>query len=464
MKKNCCFLFIAILVFVAVCLVQQVFAANRPVSQIGIGQKLTLNGSQFVKINNDGLLMMTSTFACPHGKKIAGAWVECNYCDEKHGYYDYNTHSCTCNSGWNYRSNDHACIACPANSNWYSTGEVCRCYPNYYMQGDNVNCIGCPEHSSSPVGSTSINACSCDKGYYSTSNHECASCPPGSTTRGAGSASIDACVCGIGYIATGATYNCVMDTTNYSTALDIYYDATNCSNPIDFMNSWSGCASLAEHDTVCLADARDHRTYRVRKLADGKCWTVDSLRFGGDYGDIDGCNANNGSGNIGGYSKLDTFSTGYYGHCRAIPGTYHDNYYNTNMSYNNYLYDFEAAIQILPTDTTNASTYSGVQQGLCPQGWHIPNNNSNGEYDALLSAYYGTDGVQNSAKGNFTLSGAVIGVLDYGLHYQGEGGLYWSSTLINEHNVNRFLINYGDVYNDYTFSTSNAFAVRCIKD
>ncbi|MBQ6445708.1 MAG: hypothetical protein IJI95_05030, partial [Clostridia bacterium] len=86
---------------------------NRPLDEIGVGEQVKLNGEQFVKVNNTGLLMMTSTSSCPHGKMIAGAWVACHYCDLAHGYFDYNNYTCACNSGWNYRTSDHACIACP---------------------------------------------------------------------------------------------------------------------------------------------------------------------------------------------------------------------------------------------------------------------------------------------------------------------------------------------------------------
>ena len=41
----------------------------------------------------------------------------------------------------------------------------------------------------------------------------------------------------------------------------------------------------------CLEDERDGKLYEVRKFADGKCWMVDNLAYGGDsaHGGSDAC-------------------------------------------------------------------------------------------------------------------------------------------------------------------------------
>ncbi|MBQ6154569.1 hypothetical protein IJI99_01685, partial [bacterium] len=78
------------------------------------------------------------------------------------------------------------------------------------------------------------------------------------------------------------------------------YVHNNCTNPVALMDRWSGCNSLAALETACLLDPRDYQTYRVRKFADGSCWMIDNLAYGGDYGVTDGCVANNGWGNFSG--------------------------------------------------------------------------------------------------------------------------------------------------------------------
>ncbi|MCL2085837.1 fibrobacter succinogenes major paralogous domain-containing protein, partial [Candidatus Saccharibacteria bacterium] len=49
------------------------------------------------------------------------------------------------------------------------------------------------------------------------------------------------------------------------------------------------CSDMGIGGTLTLADARDNKVYRVRKMLDGKCWTIDSLAYlgGGDntFGD-----------------------------------------------------------------------------------------------------------------------------------------------------------------------------------
>ncbi|MBQ6154615.1 hypothetical protein IJJ27_00305 [bacterium] len=525
---------------------------NQPSSSVSIGQKVQLGGQDFVKVNNNGLLMMTSTYACPHGKKIGGQYAYCYTCDNnQHGFYNYELDRCDCESGYNYRSSDTKCITCPTNSAWDSSGEVCSCEASYYMQGDNASCLACPANSSSAVGSTSLDACFCVANYYknndtcvscpenSTSSagstafsackcranyymngSTCASCPTNSTstvgatsisgcqcaanyymnsgscvacpahssssTAGgtsvnsckceanyymnsgscascpehsaapAGSTSVDACVCGIGYESTGCARSGV-----YSTLLDTYYDDKNCSNPVAWMDQWTGCNDLTlvaksgsvtneelAAQTVCLLDPRDHRSYRVRKFTDDKCWTIDSLRFGGAYGETDGCK---GAGNFsgGGSTTLararQTFALGYYGHCLQNTVDY------------NYLYDWVAAMQSTLAYSDSSTTFSGVQQGLCPSGWHLPTgDDTSSELRKLISAYS-----YLATKSNLVLSGAVYNST---VQNQGQYGNYWSSSANG--NGSAYSLGVNDRGNVYSNSESKNFglAVRCVQD
>ena len=503
MKKTTVFIFAWVVCFLAegftnIFLAEA--AVNPSTREIGVGQMVTLNGEQFVKVNNNGLLMMTSTYSCPRGKKIGHEWVECFLCDnDEHGYYDYNLRRCNCNSGYNYRSSDTKCIACPANSNWNGSEEVCKCSANYYMQGDNANCQSCPANSTSGVGSTAFSDCICNRGYYH-DNNSCTACPPGATTMNPGSTSISDCVCGIGYVADSGTNSCIIDTTNYSATLDTYYDATNCSDPVAWMDEWTGCSSLetilkdesvTEEQlavkTVCLLDPRDHRSYRVRRFDDDgtegqssgdKCWTIDSLRFGGNYGEIDGCSAYSGEGNFtyawcggsstGGCTRggsnnatkaQETFSTGYYGHCRAI-----------NSTYNNYLYDWVAAMQSTLAYFGSSTTFPGVQQGLCPTGWHLPTgtNDTSGEYQMLANRYgTGSSAVTNFWTNSIKWAGSFSGIANSSsgaLDYQGSSGNYWSSSVKSSSSA-YFLGFYSGYVDPSTYSDKhNGRVVRCIKD
>ncbi|MBQ6436436.1 hypothetical protein IJJ27_02645, partial [bacterium] len=409
-----------------------------------------MNGRQFVKVNSDGLLMMSSTFSCPHGNKIAGQWVYCFTCDNDHGYFDYNNITCACENGYNYRSSDAKCFACPANSGWDSTAQSCKCAANYYMMGDNQACNSCPINTTSPIGSTSISDCAC----------------------------------GVGYAVNSGTSVCEVSGT-YSSTLDIYYDNTNCSDPIGYLDTWTGCGSLDKVQpgenvtsqqlaakTVCLVDRRDHRAYRVRKFVDNKCWLIDSLRFGGDYSERDGCSTNSGEGNFtyawcGGSSvsgctaggagsstkAQETFSGNYYGHCRQ------------NTVDNNYLYDYVAALQ---NTSAYSSELSGIQQGVCPSGWHVPMGNVTGDFELLANFYGSVTSVfwTEASKWNGQLSGYVDGNSG-ALTGQSSQGRYWSSTVYNANPASAYYLSVtagssGAINtND---AKKNGMAVRCLQD
>ena len=190
---------------------------------------------------------------------------------------------------------------------------------------------------------------------------------------------------------------------------------------------------------------------------------IDSLRFGGDYGEIDGCSANSGAGNYssGGANSLakaqETFSTNYYGHCRAI-----------NSTYNNYLYDWVAAMQSTLAYYGSSTTYTPSQQGLCPTGWHLPTGGSGSEYSALTSRY-GTNSTAvtnfwtSSSKWNGQFSGNAS-ISTGSLNDQGSRGYYWSSSAYSS-SYAYYLIFYPSGANANSLSSKHyGYAVRCIKD
>ncbi|MBQ6436820.1 hypothetical protein IJJ27_04720 [bacterium] len=343
-------------------------SVNLPLSTISIGDHVSLGGEQFIKLNNTGLLMMSSTLTCPHGKRIAGQWAKC--------------------------------FECPEGSTYDSTNVTCTCTDSSLIYD--------------------INTSSC-------------------TIAGMPS---DA-------------------------------DTLNCTSPVGFMDTWNSCSSLALHETVCLADPRDYRTYRVRKLADGKCWMVDSLKFGGNYGDTDGCAANNGEGNFtyawcggsgasgctaGGSNSVtkaqETFATGFYGHCRQNTVDY------------NYLYDWVAALQNTLAYYGSSTTFDGTQQGLCPTNWHLPAGGSTGEFKALADLYGTATSTffwTETSKWNGQFSGYAYssGALDN----QGTSGGYWSSTADSSTAyVYSLYFNTSAVYPALSNNKRYGLAVRCIRD
>eukprot|EP00054_Salpingoeca_dolichothecata_P029419 m.231813 g.231813 ORF g.231813 m.231813 type:complete len:1627 (-) comp26471_c0_seq1:135-5015(-) len=76
-------------------------------------------------------------------------------------------------------STDTICTTCPANSVSRSStsSSACKCISNYYdtSNGSPPVCVECPEHSTSPSGSTSLNQCVCNTGYFM-SQSQCKAC------------------------------------------------------------------------------------------------------------------------------------------------------------------------------------------------------------------------------------------------------------------------------------------------
>ena len=292
-------------------------------------------------------------------------------------------------------------------------------------------------------------------------------CPHGKRIAGQWAKCFE-CPSGSTYDSTNVTCTCTDSSLIYDintssctiAGMPVDADTLNCTSPVGYMDTWNGCSSLAEHETVCLADPRDYRTYRVRKLVDGNCWMVDSLKFGGNYGDTDGCSANSGAGNFrnGGSSNAtkaqETFATGYYGHCRAI-----------NSTYNNYLYDWVAALQNILAYRGSSTTFDGRQQGICPTNWHLPTGNTSGEFGTLYTAYNSQGSAfLDSTKVNITLSGNARGS-DGSLPSQGDYGYYWSSSADDSGNAyNLYVSPSGNVDPGNDWNMHNGLAVRCVRD
>ncbi|MBQ6436488.1 hypothetical protein IJJ27_02920 [bacterium] len=313
---------------------------NPPVKDINIGDSVTLGNQQFVKVNNNGLLMMTGTYACPDNRQLGGQWIKC--------------------------------LSCPAESSYSAT----------------------------------LNTCECQTGTYDMDTNSCLQCPVGYT---------------------------------YSQTLQGCFEAVNCDNPVGYMDTWKGCSELTNFATACLVDPRDLRTYRVRGIDDGKCWMIDSLKFGGNYLQKDGCMANNGEGNTtyawcggedapgctagGSFDSTkarDQFSPGYYGHCRYVGEV-------DGVTYDNYVYDWVAAIQDPYGYQGGTVTYNGYHQGICAPGWHLPLGGNNGDFQTLANLH-------GTLPNNFWIDSQYFAATCSGganattVGEQNDKAFYWSST------------------------------------
>ena len=91
------------------------------------------------------------------------------------------------------------CIQCPGAQTSPSGSSYltqCQCPVNYYGAFGQGTCTACPQNYVSPVGTTTSSGCtlSCPAGTY-TSGTNCVTCPSPTTSSPVGSTSLNACVC-----------------------------------------------------------------------------------------------------------------------------------------------------------------------------------------------------------------------------------------------------------------------------
>ena len=150
-----------------------------------------------------------------------------------------------------------------------------------------------------------------------------------------------------------------------------------------------------------LTDERDGKQYQVRKFADGKCWMVDNLAYGGAsaQGGSDACAGRTAFSSRTNSIPTNRFGIGTYGDCRdpAAAGNGDATYCATGEGAGKcgYHYSWQAAMQhpAAVFDYYNQTVFdSGVYAvpandvvGLCPRGWHLPIGGSSSEFSTLHS-------------------------------------------------------------------------------
>jgi uncharacterized protein (TIGR02145 family) len=199
----------------------------------------------------------------------------------------------------------------------------------------------------------------------------------------------------------------------------------------------------------CLADERDGKYYEVRKFADGNCWLVDDLRFGGGGGGTgDYCanksnvpqtynsavannlNASGGLPYVGGCVDANAMDLDLG---TSMPELFDNdpNYCTSGEGGDRcgYLYSWMAAIQ---NDNADAITSDpGSVTGLCPGTWHLP---SATEFTTLLTQisdpnlfFSPTNQATSPWKGVYSgypsFSSGSFYMTD-----QGQSNAYWTST------------------------------------
>ena len=254
--------------------------------------------------------------------------------------------------------------------------------------------------------------------------------------------------------------------------------------------------------TVMLKDIRDNKTYRVAKLADGKCWMTQNLDLQKEdlAVSLDGTNTDNpmesfelpnsqtdGSGSwSGSESAVDTshvydiaasgetykYCLDYRGYCAEygddIPAEELGNLYNW--------YSATAGTGTYSTGGTEEGPFEATGS-ICPAGWRLPNNSNTGaatDYSILLARYgilesptssiYYSEDKEALYKAPFLLvpSGSYVSQLG-GV---GISGSIWSSLARSNYGTSYFSFATGGSISPWQTgvgsSKTEGFATRCL--
>lgn len=194
-------------------------------------------------------------------------------------------------------------------------------------------------------------------------------------------------------------------------------------------------------DSATLTDKRDDATYTVKRLADGKVWMTQNLRYMGTSSDPGTASITSGSFTTTTELSQGNSTVGIVSSFTAVAGNKQARY-NGNTTYGAY-YTWEAALNV------------------CPAGWHLADKN---EF-ATLYTYYNTAAKLTSADGPyFVRAGDYVGG---GATLKETSNVYvFSATETDSTRAETFAITstnvvYATYANQYKYSASSA---RCIAD
>jgi uncharacterized protein (TIGR02145 family) len=250
-----------------------------------------------------------------------------------------------------------------------------------------------------------------------------------------------------------------------------------CTAPGSTVNftAFNPCSDAATGSTWTLQDTREAastntaaraRTYKVKKMQDGRIWMVQDMKFG------DKCGKTAFSGLSGDQTgNLSTVFTGYYGDCMNVTN-------KSTPDARGYLYDWAAAVNKVGAyygsnsyqGCSGTTTAANACQGICPVGWHVPTGGISGEFYDLHTNYgrgcrtNNDDCWDNSSD----WQGVYGGYFSYGnnLYQQGEVAHYWSSTNVNTSNVyvNRYEPKLTDPGTRNDVNKRQGYSLRCVRN
>lgn len=212
-------------------------------------------------------------------------------------------------------------------------------------------------------------------------------------------------------------------------------------------------------------DARDNRTYWVQKLADGKCWMLTNLAYGGGgtntYGDVRTLTSN---------SSDQSSTVAYY----IIPTGANVTTEPTNPSTSTtgtgqygYLYNFCAANGGQTGNgacSSSSSVAVSTTQSICPKGWRLPmgGDNNGTEETSDLNVVINNGSSSTDAGWLNTWLAQRGGYWAGTFSSQGSGGWYWLSTQFDNQSAFTLNLTSSKVYPSVANYKEKRFSVRCV--
>jgi uncharacterized protein (TIGR02145 family) len=309
---------------------------------------------------------------------------------------------------------------------------------------------------------------------YGTSNVAYASMPStmsGTTTSHTATVSVTAGTSYTYYVRCQSTYGATMTSSN---TITFSIPAAGLTSGGTMQSATTAlCSSTAAGTTVNLTDTRDSKVYRVRKMADGRCWMIENLAF-----DL----ANSSAPAYNPTEQLATSSTTSVNNRAQY---LRNSSYTTAAGQATYLYNWCAAMGDTSTNCATTIGYtkdepSGGITGICPAPFRLPIGGPDrsimysirNEFAILDIAMGGTGAYrQDTSPGGWTSTsdsstawnGVFSGGHYSGLYYTGSYGYWWSSTAANSADSHAMYLDDAFVIDfDNASPRTHSFAVRCV--
>jgi uncharacterized protein (TIGR02145 family) len=242
--------------------------------------------------------------------------------------------------------------------------------------------------------------------------------------------------------------------------------------PIVSMQDFECLTTAPINTTVTLVDSRDGNTYRVRKLADGKCWMIDNLRITNKTITSDDSNLSEGESYTipdGFWIDEETTQHNDRSHIAYVDPTY-GGYYSFNVATAGWWSTYDNGMSYPSYPNTSP-------KDICPKGWRLPTGGSSDADLGILGRYYNTSALLRGDP-NFILAGnaGIMGEYDGNNNYIYTGvavggfeyGHYWTSTTGGDLGAQTLRLTENAVwglFNTDAYRTHvDGLSVRCLSD